>query len=106
MGLFLDLNLFLDVLYESLSWLERGDVVRWDEESGVLGDVPARFLGTLFNDKTTKSAQVHVLTCLQAIANLFHKGFYSCLNVSFVHTRFIGYSGNDVSLSHEILISR
>ena len=88
-------------IYESLGWLESGDVVCGDGKGGLLGDVPCGFLGPVLDDEAAESAKVYRVALAYRILYALHKSLYNCLNGCFLNAGSLCYFIYYFSFSHD-----
>ena len=69
------------------------------ESEWLLGqNVAARFGCARFDNKAAETAQVHIFSVFQVVADRAHKRFHSDLNVSFFHSGLFRNLAYDVRL--------
>ena len=72
--------LLLNLLHENFGGLESWDFVLWDDDSGLLRDVPGNLLRTSLNDEATKTSQINVLTLGERVLYGLHEFLNSLQN--------------------------
>ena len=92
-----------NVVDESLSGLERRDVVSGDDDGGVLGDITTSLLSALLDDEAAESAEINVLTFGERLLDDIHKLFDGGLDGDFFDSGFLCNLCNNFCLCHIVL---
>jgi hypothetical protein len=90
----------LDLVDEDLGRLKAWDIMLIDNQSSIPGNIPGDFLLPLFVNKTSKTADINIVTV--GHRGLYHakKGFYGRCNICFINSCFFSYFVYYICFSH------
>jgi hypothetical protein len=91
---------FLHSVHKGLAGLEGRDIVSGDGDGFVLGNIAGRLGSSFFDDETSKTSQINVLTSHHGILDRRHKHFNDGLHTVLVKTGLVGNLIHDISFSH------
>jgi len=93
-------SVFFDRFNEVLARFEGRNIVRFDSDGLVLGDIASRLFSSVFHDKTAEASQINILAVHHGLLHGFHKGFDDGLHAILFITSAVGNLIYNFCFSH------